>query len=73
MAKSSWKAFEALMQMIKWMGQNKIVGLTYTAGVNTRPFWLVDASNKPDPADRHCQYNDDCMWMGAAVMEHSKK
>jgi hypothetical protein len=73
MAKPSWKAFEALMQMIKWMDQNKSVGLTYTAGVNTRPFWLVDASNKPDPADGHCQYGDVCMWMGAAVMEHSKK
>ena len=61
MAKPSWKAFEALMQMIKWMDQNKSVGLTYTAGVNTRPFWLVDASNKPDPADGDCQYGDVCM------------
>ena len=41
MAKPSWKAFEALMQMIKWMDQNKSVGLTYTAGVDTEPFQLV--------------------------------
>ena len=61
------------MQMIQWMDQNKSVGLTYTAGVNTRPLWLVDASNNPDPADGHRQYGDVCMRMGAAVMEHSKK
>ena len=35
MAKPSWKAFEVLMQMIKWMGQNKSVGLTYTTGHTT--------------------------------------
>ena len=63
MAKPSWKAFGALMQMIKWVDQDKSVGLTYTAGVNTRPLWLVDASNKPDPTDGHCQYGDVCMWM----------
>jgi hypothetical protein len=73
MAKPSWSAFNGLMQIIKWMDQNKCVGLTYTAGVNTRPLWFVDASNKPDPSDGHCQYGDCCMWMGASVMEHSKK
>ena len=35
----------------------------------------MDASNKPDPADGHCQYGDVCMWMardGADVVGHSK-
>ena len=73
MVKPSWKAFDALMQIIKGMDQNKCVGLTYTARVNTRPIWLVDASNKSDPAGGHCQYGDVCMFMGAAMMEHSRK
>ena len=33
----------------------------------------MDASNKPDPADGHCQYVDVCMRMGAIAMEHNKK
>lgn len=34
---------------------------------------MVDASNKPDPADGKCQFGFVFMWMGAAVLDHSKK
>ena len=73
MAKPSWKAFYALMHMIKWMRQHKARGVKYSAGVNTVPLWLVDASNKPDPADGKCQYGVACMFMGGPILEHSKK
>ena len=73
MSKPSWEAFKALMHMIKWMEQNKARGIKYTAGVNTVPLWLVDASNKPDPADGKCQYGVACMFMGGPILEHSRK
>ena len=73
MAKPSWKAFYALVHMIKWMRQHKARGVKYSAGVNTVPLWLVDASNKPDPADGKCQYGVACMFMGGPILEHSKK
>ena len=73
MAKPSWKAFQALMHMIKWMEQNKARGIKFTAGVNTVPLWLADASNNPDPADGKCQYGVSCMFMGGPILEHSKK
>ena len=67
------KAFDALMQIIAWMVQRKSLGIIYTAGINTVPVYMVDASNKPDPADGKCQYCYLCMWMGASVLETSKK
>ena len=73
MSKPSWKDFNELMQMIKWMDQSKSVGITYTAGINEIPLWLVDASNKPDPADGKCQYGEVCMFMGGSILEKSRK
>ena len=37
MSKPSWKDFNELMQMIKWMDQSKSIGITYTAGINKIP------------------------------------
>ena len=34
---------------------------------------MVDASNKPDPADGKCQYGVACMFMGGPILENSKK
>lgn len=73
MAKPSWKAFNAAMHMIGYIYQNRTTGIRYTAGVNTIPLGMVDASNKPDRHDGKCQYGYVVMWMGASVMEHSKK
>ena len=55
------------------MRQHKARGVKYSAGVNTVPLWLVDASNKPDPADGKRQYGVACMFMGGPILEHSKK
>ena len=73
MSKPSWRAFYAAMQMIAWIHANRTQGLLFTAGINTRLLGMVDASNKPDPADGKCQFGFVFMWMGAAVLDHSKK
>jgi hypothetical protein len=73
MAKPSWRAFYQAMQMIAWIYANRTLGIKFTQGVNTRPIGMVDASNKPDPVDGKCQFGYLIMWMGAAVMDFSKK
>jgi hypothetical protein len=73
MAKPSWKAFYQAMQMIAWIYANRTSGMKFSRGVNTRPVGLVDASNKPDPVDGKCQFGYVIMWMGAPVMDVSKK
>ena len=73
MAKPSRAAFTALMQMIAWMHKHRHRGIKFTAGINNIPMYLVDASNKPDPADGKCQYGYVCMWLGGPLLEHSKK
>ena len=61
------------MHMIKWTRQHKSRGVRYSAGISTVPLLLVDASNKPGPADGKCQYDVACMFMGGPILEHSKK
>ena len=73
MAKPSRAAFQALMQMIAWIYKHRSRGIKFTADVNPTPVYLVDASNKPDPADGKCQFGYVCMWMGGPLLEHSKK
>jgi hypothetical protein len=73
MSKPSWRAFYQAIQMISWIYANRTQGLLFTSGVNTRPLGMVDASNKPDPVDGKCQFGYVIMWMGAPVMDYSKK
>ena len=73
MSRPSWECFKVAMQMIAWIYQNRTQGLKFTRNVCTLPLGLVDASNKPDPKDGKCQYGWVFMWMGAAVMDSSKK
>ena len=73
MAKPSWRAFYAAMYMIKWIHEHRTQGLMFTQGINLIPLVLVDASNKPDPYDKHCQYAYLIMMMGGPVSAISKK
>ena len=73
MAKPSWRAFYAAMHMIKWIHEHRTQGIMFTQGVNLIPLVLVDASNKPDIYDMHCQYAYVIMMMGGPVSAISKK
>ena len=56
MSRPSWAAWQAALHMLKWMIQNKNVGIKFTKGGNIFPVGFVDASNKPDPGDGKCQF-----------------
>ena len=73
MATPSWRAFEAAMQMIRWMHQRRATGTKFTAGSNFRPIGLVDASNKQDPADSKVQYGAVFFMANGPVMSISRK
>ena len=59
--------------MLKWMLQQRQVGVKFSFDGNRIPVGFVDASNKPDAADGKCQYGFNLMWMGGPIMEISKK
>jgi hypothetical protein len=74
MAKPSWKAFNAAMQLIAWLYLNRTEGVKYSANGNRIPIGFVDASNKPDvKSDGLAQYGYVITWMGGPVGECSKK
>jgi len=74
MAKPSWKAFNAAMQLIAWLYLNRTEGVKYSANGNRIPIGFVDASNKPDvKSDGLSQYGYVITWMGGPVGECSKK
>ena len=73
MSRPSWAAWQAGLHMLKWMIQNKNVGIKFTKGGNLFPVGFVDASNKPDPGDGKCQFGFNIMWMGGPIFELSKK
>ena len=73
MARPSWAAWNAGLHMLKWMLQQRQVGIKFSSDGNLTPVGFVDASNKPDAADGKCQYGFNLMWMGGPIMEISKK
>jgi len=74
MAKPSWKAFNAAMQLIAWLYQNRTEGIKFSSRGNKIPIGFVDASNKPDILDDGlAQYGYVITWMGGPVGECSKK
>lgn len=73
MSKPSWRAFYAAMQMIRWIYERRHYGLKFTKDVCPIPLGLVDASNKPDPKDGKCQFGYLFFFMGAPIVELSKK
>ena len=73
MAAPSWKAFGAAMQMIAYIYQNRTEGIKFSKEGNHDLIGMVDASNKPDPADGKCQYGFVITWMGGPIAEVSKK
>ena len=73
MARPHWDAFKHAMHLIAWLYQNRAVGITFSHCTNTIPIGLVDASNKPDPADGKAQFGGVIMLMGATVVDISRK
>jgi hypothetical protein len=74
MAKPSWRAFNAAMQMICYLYHNRTEGIKFSATGNRTPIGFVDASNKPDLLDDGiCQYGSTFIWMGGPICEVSKK
>jgi hypothetical protein len=74
MAKPSWKAFNAIMQLICWLYHNRTEGIRFSAQGNRHLIGFVDASNKPDLlVDGICQWGCVFMWMGAPICTISKK
>jgi site-specific DNA-cytosine methylase len=74
MAKPSWRAFNAVMQLICWLYNNRTEGIRFSAGGNRHLIGFVDASNKPDLLhDGICQWGCVFMWMGGPVCDISKK
>jgi hypothetical protein len=74
MAKPSWRAFNAAMQMICYLYHNRTEGIRFSAAGNRVPIGFVDASNKPDLMDDGiCQYGFVFTWMGGPICELSKK
>jgi hypothetical protein len=73
MAKPSWNAFGEAMNLIAWLFQNRTIGIKFSKCGNTTPIGLVDASNKPDPSDGKAQFGGVIMFMGAAVIDISRK
>jgi hypothetical protein len=70
----SWKAFNAAMQLIAWLYQNRTEGIKFSIKGNKIPIGFVDASNKPDMLDDgFTQYGYVFTWMGGPVGECSKK
>ena len=73
MSRPSWAAWQAGLHMLKWMIQNKNVGIKFTKGGNLFPVGFVDASNNPDPGDGKCQFGFNIMRMGGPIFELGKK
>ena len=74
MATPSWRAFNAAMQMIAYLYQNRTEGVKFSANANRIPIGFVDASNKPDMLDDGvAQWGDVFIWMGGPISETSKK
>ena len=73
MAKPSWEVFGEAMNLIAWLYQNRTVGIKFSKCGNTIPIGLVDASNKPDPSDGKAQFGGVIMFMGATVIDISRK
>ena len=72
MSKPSWKAFYGAMSLIRWVYDHRNEGLLFTNSCPI-PFGMVDASNKPDRKDGKCQFGFVFMFMGAVIMDVSKK
>jgi len=74
MANPSWRAFNAAMQLIAFLYQNRTEGIKFSANGNRVPIGFVDASNKPDMLeDGIAQWGDVFVWMGGPISEKSKK
>ena len=73
MARPHWAAFAAAMHLIAWLFQNRTLGIKFSHCCNTIPIMMVDASNKPDPSDGKAQFGGLIMFMGAAVIDVSRK
>jgi hypothetical protein len=73
MAKPHWEAFKHAMHLIGWLFQNRTVGITFSHCNNETIFGMVDASNKPDPADGKAQFGGIMMLMGAPIIDISRK
>jgi len=73
MGRPHWDAFKHAMHLIAWLFQNRTVGITFSHCGNNIPIGMVDASNKPDPADGKAQFGGVIMFMGAAVIDISRK
>ena len=73
MSKPSWKAFKEAMNLIKWIWQNRHIGIRFSLCGNTTPIALVDASNKPDRADGNCMYGWVQMLAGGPIANGCKK
>jgi hypothetical protein len=73
MARPHWDAFKHAMHLIAYLYQERAVGITFSHCSNTTPIGLVDASNKPDPADGKAQFGGVIMFMGGPVIDISRK
>jgi site-specific DNA-cytosine methylase len=73
MASPTEEAWNAGINLMNWMIQNKLRGIKFSAKGNSVPVAFVDASNKPDPTDGKCQYGYVIMWMGGPIVTVSKK
>ena len=73
MAKPNWAAFNEAMNLIAWLYDTRTVGIKFSKCGNNIPFGMVDASNKPDPADGKAQFGGVFMFMGGSVLDISRK
>ena len=73
MAKPHWAAFHQAMHLIAWLFQERTVGIKFSHCGNNIPMGMVDASNKPDPADGKAQFGGLFMFMGATILDISRK
>jgi hypothetical protein len=73
MARPNWTAFKEAMNLVAWLYEHRTVGIKFSKCANTTPIGMVDASNKPDPADGKAQFGGVIMFMGATVLDISRK
>ena len=74
MSTPSWRAFNAAMQLIAYLYQNRMEGIKFSSKGNKTLIGFVDASNKPDMMDDGiAQWGCVFTWMGGPICEISKK
>ena len=73
MSRPTEQSWEAAMHLIAWMHQHRHEGISFHSNGNIEPFFMSDASNKPDLMDSKRAYGACGIWMGGPIISFAKK